>query len=229
MNEPRTWQETLLNPLAGSHLLKICQDEAIQAEAVAYFIKGGLLDNELVIIIARAPLRNAIISRLNAMGVNVQFSKNQGQLRFLDAEFLLSRILINETLEDRVIQELIVRPIQIAHAEHRKIRAFGEMVDILWQRRQYDRALQLEMLWDYLSREYQFSLFCTYLSKSFDANHYDESLEHVCKVHTHLLPLEHEEMTVTSAKVEAVDLFRAAWDRVIGKVAAAKRIPQIPI
>ena len=76
MSEHLAWQETLLNPLAGSHLLKICRDEAMQAEAVAYFIKGGLLDNELVIIIARASLRNAILFHLNAMGLNVQFFKN---------------------------------------------------------------------------------------------------------------------------------------------------------
>lgn len=229
MSEHLTWQETLLNPIAGSHLLKICRDEAMQAEAVAYFIRGGLLNHELVIIIARTSLRNAIISHLNVMEVNVQFFKNQGQLKFLDAEFLLSRIVINDSLEEHVIQELIIRPVQIAHLKYGKIRAFGEMVDILWKRRQCERALQLEKLWDDLSKEYQFALFCTYLSNSFDANDYDDSLEHVCNAHSHLLPLEHEEVTASSAKGEAIDLFRAAWDRVVEKVAVAKQIPQVPI
>lgn len=230
MSEHLAWQETLLNPLAGSHLLKICRDEAMQAEAVAYFIKGGLLDNELVIIIARASLRNAILFHLNAMGLNVQFFKNQGQLKFLDADFLLSRILINDMLEDRVIHELIVRPIQIAHLKYGKIRAFGEMVDILWKGRQYDRALQLEKLWDELSKEYQFALFCTYLTNSFDASDYDDSLEHVCKVHSHLLPLEREETaSAVCANGEAIDLFRAAWDRVVEKMSIAKQTPEMPI
>ena len=229
MSEHPSWQEMLLNPMAGSHLLKICRDEAMQAEAVAHFIKGGLLDNELVFIIARASLRNAIISHLNAMGLNVQSFKNQGQLKFLDAEFLLSRILINDSFEEQVIQESIVRPIQIAHLKYGKMRAFGEMVDLLWKRRQYDRALQLEKLWDDLAKEYQFALLCTYLSNSFDANDYDDSLEHVCKVHSHLLPLEHEEVTASCAKGEAIDRFRAAWDRVVEKVTVAKQIPQVPI
>lgn len=229
MSEHATWQEMLLSPQAKGHFLKICRDEAMQAEAVAYFIKGGLLDNELVIIIARASLRNAIISHLNAMGLNIQFFKNQGQLKFMDAEFLLSRIVTSDSLEECVIHELIVRPIQIAHLQYGKIRAFGEMTDILWKRKQFDQALQLEKLWDDLSKEYQFALLCTYLSNSFDVNDYDESIEHVCQAHSHLLPFEHGEITSIPAKEEAIDLFRSAWERVIEKIAVAKQIPQAPL
>ena len=89
--------------------------------------------------------------------------------------------------------------------------------------------MQLEKLWDDLSKEYQFALLCTYLSNSFDVNDYDESIEHVCQAHSHLLPFEHGEITSIPAKEEAIHLFRSAWERVIEKIAVAKQIPQAPL
>ncbi len=229
MNENLTWRDTLLNPDAGSHLLKICPNEMLQAEAIAYFIKGGLLNDELVIIIARTSLRIAIISKMNALGLDAQHFKNQGQIKFFDAELLLSSLLVDGLLDERAFQECIVEPIQAAQLKFGKIRAFGEMVDMLWKKGQRDRALQLEGLWDDLAKKYEFALFCIYLLNSFDSSDNDDSLEHICKAHTHLLPMENDDSSEAKGTREMIDVFGSAWNRVMDKLATSSQIPDAPV
>ncbi len=229
MDENLTRRDTLANPVPGSHLVKICRNELLQAEAIADFIQGGLLRDELVIIIARTSLRNAIVSKLSAMGLNVQDFKDQGQIKFFDAEFLLSSIVTDGLLEDQAFQEFVVKPVQAARLKYGKIRAFGEMVDILWKRGQHDIALQLEELWDDLAKKHEFALFCIYLLSSFDSSDYDACLEHICKAHTHLLPVENEDSSEAEGKGEIMDVFGAAWNRAVDKLAMSNQMPQAPI
>ena len=65
------------------------------------------------------------------------------------------------------------------------LRAYGEMVDVLWRRGQADAAIRLEVLWNDLATMHSFSLLCGYAIGSF----YKETsrIEEVCHEHTHVL------------------------------------------
>jgi hypothetical protein len=60
------------------------------------------------------------------------------------------------------------------------VRAYGEMVDILWQAGNRDAAIRLEEYWNELAKLQTFSLFCAYRLDPLDSE--------LCKVHTHLVP-----------------------------------------
>ena len=86
------------------------------------------------------------------------------------------------------------------------VRAYGEMVDILWQAGSRDAAIRLEEFWNDLARLQTFSLFCAYFMDPLDSGAYGGPLECVCKVHTHLIPardyrLFDESITRASRKV----------------------------
>ncbi len=67
------------------------------------------------------------------------------------------------------------------------MRAYGEMVDVLWQRGERDAAIRLEEFWNDLAKLQTFSLLCAYEMDPLDPAAY-HPLECVCKVHTHLIP-----------------------------------------
>jgi len=68
------------------------------------------------------------------------------------------------------------------------VRAYGEMVDVLWQRGEQDAAMRLEEYWNELTRLQTFSLLCAYRIDNLDSGAYGGPLECVCRTHTHLIP-----------------------------------------
>jgi hypothetical protein len=67
------------------------------------------------------------------------------------------------------------------------VRAYGEMVDVLWQGGRRDAAIRLEEFWNNLAQLQTFSLLCAYHMDNLDADSYRGPLDCVCKVHTHVI------------------------------------------
>lgn len=225
MGTNRTWH--LTNPV-GSHIVQVCENETFQAEAITHYIKEGLLNNEAVIVIARPALRKTVISKMDALGLDMQALKSKDQIQFFDAEFLLSVFLIDGVLEEQVFQESIGFPIQAAQLRYGKVRAIGGVMDVLWKKGQYDTAMQLEDLWNDLSQKQEFSLLCSYSLDSLDPNAYDESLEWICKCHKHLTPVKNYDLSETAVDETMLDVFEAAWDRVVGRLSGIQNSAQMP-
>ena len=81
-------------------------------------------------------------------------------------------------------------------------------------------ALQLENFWNDLSRTQEFSFLCTYSLDELDPNTYDDTLEHIFKCHSHLIPIENYDSLENGGMGEAMlNVFEAAWNRVVNKLA----------
>jgi hypothetical protein len=78
------------------------------------------------------------------------------------------------------------------------VRAYGEMVDILWKQGLDVAAIQLEMLWNRLARNGEFSLLCGYAMGNF---YKDASVREVCRQHTHLV---HSDGTARVSNVDTL-------------------------
>ena len=217
----------LANPV-GSHIVQVCQNKTSQAEAIANYIKEGLLNDEAVVVFAGAVLRKAVISKMDALGLDMQAFKNKDQIKFFDAEFLLSAFLIDGVLEEQVFQESIGFPIQAAQLQYGKVRAIGGMMDVLWKKGQYDTAMQLEDLWNDLSQKQEFSLLCSYSLDSLDTNAYDESLEWILRCHKHLIPVKNYDLSESAADETMLDFLEAAWNRVVGRLSGIQNSAQMP-
>jgi hypothetical protein len=64
------------------------------------------------------------------------------------------------------------------------IRAYGEMVDVLWKDDLHAAAIRLEMLWNQLANARRFSLLCGYSMGSF---YKDAAFHEICRQHTHVM------------------------------------------
>ena len=68
------------------------------------------------------------------------------------------------------------------------MRAYGEMVGILWKARQFAAAIRLEQLWNKLLEQSSFSLYCAYAIDVFGREFEVANLHDVLCAHTHLVP-----------------------------------------
>ena len=85
-------------------------------------------------------------------------------------------------------------------------------------------AAQLEVFWNNLSNTQEFSFLRTYSLDKLDPNIYDDALERICKGLSHLIPIEDD--SAEPAMGDAMlNVFGAAWSRVINKLADSQEIP----
>src|SRR6185503_15422715 len=79
------------------------------------------------------------------------------------------------------------------------VRAYGEMVDLLWRDGNKQAALRLEGMWNELASSRALSLLCAYVMGNFYKTGDNESFRDVCRAHSHVLPAE------TYGKIEDAD------------------------
>ena len=75
-----------------------------------------------------------------------------------------------------------------AHAKKRRVRAFGEMVALLWAQGLSGATVQLEHLWNKICEAQQFSLFCAYPRSGFTQTAL-ESILNICGIHSKLVEM----------------------------------------
>ena len=172
---------------AGKHLVQFYDaSPAVLVENVAAFIDEGLLLGESVVVIATTEHSDAFMTAL---------SRGSGELRsrrvvFLDAQATLDRLMRDGRPDWRRFEDVIggtIRGLRRANPAA-PVRAYGEMVGLLWAAGRVEAAVQLEKFWNVLAGGEEFSLFCGYpidvFADAFDVAHVHELL---C-AHTHVLP-----------------------------------------
>jgi hypothetical protein len=174
------WNEVLREPSHGDHIVQTYQDPAFLAEAVAEYLGTGLRRGEAAIIIARPAHSEAFLAKLAAAG-------EPAQIVVLDAEQTLARFMVDGMPQWNAFREVIGGLIAQVRLQYPAVRAYGEMVDILWQDGKREAAIRLEEYWNELSRLQTFSLFCAYAMDALDPKAY-AGLQSVCKAHTHFIP-----------------------------------------
>jgi len=182
------WPELLKHPEGGDHFVQIYRDEAFLAEAVGEYTGTGLHRGEGVIIIARPSHCEAFSRQLEGSGFVTADLVQRGQLILLDAEETLAKFTPGAMPDWQTFHALIGGVIAKMRLDYPTVRAYGEMVDVLWQRGERDAAIRLEEFWNDLAKLQTFSLLCAYYMDNLDAAVYTGPLECVCKVHTHVIP-----------------------------------------
>jgi PAS domain S-box-containing protein len=111
-----------------------------------------------------------------------------GRFRALDAEETLTRFLVDGMPDrNRFHQALDELMAELTGGRPVRVRAFGEMVDILWRAGRQSAALHLEELWNEASVNHSFSLLCGYVMANFYKEGVERQFDAVCRAHTHVL------------------------------------------
>jgi hypothetical protein len=176
--------------LAPVHPVKIYEDDDGLAEAVAGFVAEGVRLGETVVVVSTPGHWKAFADRLRNLGIDPDDGAKAGQLTFLDARATLSRFMTAEAPDRARFEEVIIKAMDAASAwrPQAPLRAYGEMVDLLWQEGRLEAAMRLEACWQGLMRKRPFSLMCGYKVSVLDKFEDAAALERICACHTALIP-----------------------------------------
>ena len=104
-----------------------------------------------------------------------------------DADETLSLFEADGDIDRAQFADVIGGLLQDAGAGGRDVRVYGEMVARLWDRGPVPAAIELEDLWNELSRGLPFALLCAYPATITDDPQSATSFSAVCACHTHVL------------------------------------------
>lgn len=176
------------------HAVQFYGDDAELLKTVGMFLSEGLVSGHPALVIATPPHRIAIEKALESHLIDVAAAKRLGDLVMLDAEETLATFMVDQapvgSLFRRTIGDVIDQTLR--GRERTPIRAYGEMVDVLWKQGKTEVAVRLEVLWNNLAETHIFSLLCGYSIGNFYKQ--TERYQQVCDLHTHVH--DHEEKVV---------------------------------
>jgi MEDS: MEthanogen/methylotroph, DcmR Sensory domain len=168
------------------HAVRFYEDAQSLARMVATFVAEGFIGGLPAVIVATPEHRDAIIDKLNAMSFDLSHLKRRGDLIVLDARDMLDSFMIDGMPNAEQFEAAMLPVIDKACRKRQDcvIRAYGEMVDVLWKDGFEAAAVRLEMLWNQLANTRQFSLLCGYSMGNF---YKAAAFDAICHQHTHVL------------------------------------------
>jgi signal transduction histidine kinase len=174
-----------------AHVVQFYESEEYLCDAVATFLADGLVLEQPVVVIATATRWAQLRQRLNAEGFDVEQGLRSGGIAFEEASKALDCFMVDAMPDADLFRSSIGALIdRVGRGAGAGVRAYGEMVDVLWQDGNPAAALRLEELWNDLARSHSFSLLCAYAMGNFYREADGERLVEVCRMHGHVLPTE---------------------------------------
>jgi MEDS: MEthanogen/methylotroph, DcmR Sensory domain len=177
----------LRDPPRCAHLVFPCTDDRSIVDAITIFASAGLENEEAVVLVATEDHCTRVIARLEGEGFNTRALQRSNQLICAKASDTLSRFMVNGAPDEALFRDAVTEIVTRAKSsgvtgQPRNVRAFGEMVSLLW-RVDVAVAARLEELWNNVIEEHQLALLCTY---SLDGTHSHGALpECLVGAHSH--------------------------------------------
>jgi DcmR-like sensory protein len=173
---------------AHHHAVQFYGNDDSLFTTVGGFLSEGLVGGHPSIVIATREHSTGIAEQLRSRLINVDAAAASGHLVMLDAEETLATFMVGGMPQRGKFGYHVGGLIKRTIGDRTKkviVRAYGEMVDVLWKQGQADAAIRLEIMWNNLASTYGFALLCGYSMGNFykQADRFQE----VCSHHTHVL------------------------------------------
>ncbi len=190
--EHSEWDRLLANAAPRDHVVQLYQDQDFLNRAVCRFAAAALANGEGLILVPTVQHWNAFRPRLIAEGIDVEAVQQRGQLTIVDADELLPRFMHNAMPDSPVFLGLAADVIARAHGggRYEKVRWWGEMVNILWERGDVAASMNLEDLFHQLAQKHDIAIFCSFLMDNFNGEIHTRMLPRLGENHSHLIPVE---------------------------------------
>ncbi len=179
-------------PNAGRHVVQFYGHDQELADRMAGYLLEALGGGGVAVVIATPEHRRQFEGRLiQALGGDAALTaaRDSGTYLALDASQTARALMpvgrLDRMAFDRVIGGLIRR----AGTGGRPVRAYGEMVGLLWDDGLVSAAIQLETMWEELGRTHSFSLFCGYPAGSATRDGHLGAFAEVCRLHQEVVGL----------------------------------------
>jgi len=168
------------------HVVQIYEDDNTFLDTLTGYVGSGINAGDCVVIIATSVHLRSLETRLDACGIPLESLKSEDRYIPLDAEETLAKFMINNWPDDNLFGATITSILQRAQDRNRTIRAFGEMVALLWAQGHQGATVRLETLWNEFIAKNPMPLFCAYPKSGFTQD-INTSIDHICSSHTKMI------------------------------------------
>jgi signal transduction histidine kinase len=171
--------------IARNHVVQFYESESYLCDVVGEFLHAGAEARQPLVVIATPTRWSGFSTRLRAKGSDVDTCREAGLLTVLDARATLSAFMVEDMPDERRFRDHVGGVIE-RHASRSTdgiVRAYGEMVDLLWQDGNPDGAIRLEQLWNDLASAHDLSLLCAYAMSNFHDEPHRHRFFDVCSHH----------------------------------------------
>lgn len=162
-------------PAGEDHLLELYERDSELCKRLDAYVRDGLARDEGVVLVVTAEHTRQLAGVL----------PRDPRIRILDARETLMSLLDDDGQPDEALFEQVVVPVLDRAATGRSgVRAFGEMVDLLWSAGHVEEAIRLEGLWNRAAERRVFRLLCAYRVSTLADGRNTEALARMCHQHS---------------------------------------------
>lgn len=190
-SEIKDWESSNIQVFWGEiapcdHLLQIYQNDLTFLNTLEGFAGDGFMKGESVIILATQEHIDQLDARLTVHGFDLNELRERDQYITMEAEDCLSHFMVNNWPDENLFQIFISDILRRAQENNRKVRAFGELVALLWANGHTGATVHLEILWHRLHSKNNFCLYCAYPQSGFTQNA-NASIDKIRQTHTKVI------------------------------------------
>lgn len=172
------------------HFVQFYEADGFLLNSLSGFVGSAINSGDVAVVVATESHREGLDEILRANGLDVTNAVATGRYISLDAAETLSKFMVDGVPDEERFNEALGGVLASVTDGTVRVRAFGEMVALLWAENNYHGAIRVEELWNNLQKTYSFSLFCAYPMHGFNGEKFQQSHDGICTAHTRVLPAE---------------------------------------
>lgn len=181
------WDGVLDAPKLDHRVQFYGSNEALLVRNVTNYLSEGLNNGEVALVIATP-------EHVRAFSHGLEPYPAAGRLVCLDAASTLARFMVSGIPVWDLFAEAIASVVRNIRERASGLRAYGEMVALLWNAGERAAAVRVEQFWNRLLSRLSFNLFCGYPIDIFDPAFDPKSIDALLSTHTHVLPGDCQEL-----------------------------------
>jgi hypothetical protein len=170
----------------SEHIAQFYENDNVLVDTLTGFVGGGLNAGESSIVIATPDHLAALNRRLVDSSVDLTRAIAEDRYIALDAETSLARFMIDQMPDEDLFRVFVEELMRRGTTNNRRVRAFGEMVALLWARGDAAATVRLEFLWNRICENGSFSLLCAYPKAGFTEDP-TRSMANICAAHSRIV------------------------------------------
>jgi DNA-binding NarL/FixJ family response regulator len=174
--------------VAIRHEVAFYPDDAAFVDGFACLAEAALQVGNAVIAVAAEPHRFGILKTLRGTGIDVDAALEAGRYTHLDVIDTLSAVMVNDLPDPdrcaKMVGDLILKASKTARGEHPRVAICGECSPTLLGEGNVEAAIQLEHLWNEITRNYNADTLCGYVWRTFPPKESTPIFERICAEHS---------------------------------------------
>ncbi len=185
-------RDALSHAAAHDHLVQFYESEEFLHAIAGGFLAAGVNSGQPALAITAPRRREAFSRLLAAAGVDVERVGREGRLTFLDAAETLERVTRDGAPDFDRFRRVVGGAVEAlaGGVPGRKVRVYGDVVDLSWRAGNPRGAVELEGLWNDLARTHPIVLMCSYAMDSLGDEPHSREIQEVLSRHGYVVPAE---------------------------------------